>query len=363
MKRYLILEDGTVYTGEAFGADRSLVGELVFTTGMTGYQEAITDDSYAGQILMFTNPLLGNYGVSMTDEESLVPGCVGVVCRQIARVVDNWSASDTLPHFLEKKGIPGISGVDTRQLTEKIRQRGTMHAVLVDSLPTPHEVSRLINSDQGLSIDPAVFTKSPYRIPGTGFNTVVVDFGAKESILRELIKRNCNIVIVPGDYTAEQIMDYHPAGVLLSNGPGDPTDRPQAIEMIRELQGKTVLFGICLGHQLFALANGAKTYKMKFGHRGFNHPVKEIATGQVMFTSQNHGYAVDASSIDHRLLTETHVEINDQTVEGLRHKKYPAASVQFHPDAAPGPHDAADIFDDFIAMVRREQEEKIAQKK
>lgn len=363
MKRYLVLEDGTVYQGQAFGAARVSVGELVFTTGMTGYQEAITDDSYAGQLLVFTNPLLGNYGVSLVDSEDLNSSCAGVVCRQLARVVDSWRSSETLDHFMQRQGIPGISGIDTRALTKKLRNAGTMQAELVDELPaTANVVDNLVRSEKKelLFRDNQI---APFMIPGSGFNVVLVDFGAKQSILRELIKRHCNIVVVPETATAEEILRFEPDGVLLSNGPGDPQDHPNAIKMIQKIQSKTVIFGICLGHQLFALANGAKTYKMKFGHRGFNHPVIEIASQRSMFTSQNHGYAVAADSIDHSVLTETYVELNDQTVEGLRHKKYPAASVQFHPDASPGPHDAIDVFDDFIAMITSQQEEKIAKKK
>ncbi|HIW88595.1 MAG TPA: carbamoyl phosphate synthase small subunit [Candidatus Ligilactobacillus excrementipullorum] len=363
MKRYLVLADGTVYQGQAFGADCASTGELVFTTGMTGYQEAITDDSYAGQLLVFTNPLLGNYGVSVADNEDIVSNCAGVICRQVARVVDSWRSSETLGDFLTRQQIPGISGIDTRQLTQKLRTSGTMAARLTDELPEQSELKQQLVLPASSELLAKTAQKSPYSIPGTGHQVVVVNFGAKQSILRELMKRNCNIVVVPSTYSAEQILNFAPEGVVISNGPGDPTDFPQALPLIRELQQKTVLLGICLGHQLFALANGASTFKMKFGHRGFNHPVTEVATGKTVFTSQNHGYAVDASSIDRNVLLETYVELNDQTVEGLHHRTYPALSVQFHPDASPGPHDAVDIFDDFISMIETQGEEEIAKEK
>ena len=358
MKRYLVLEDGTIYQGQAFGATRVSEGELVFTTGMTGYQEAITDDSYASQILVFTNPLIGNYGVSLADSEDIQSNCAGVVCRQLARVVDSWRSTATLDQFLKQQDIPGISGVDTRAIAQKLRRSGAMKAQLVDDVPT--QMSWQKSAPFALAIKAQT---QPYMISGEGYRIVVINYGTKQSILRELIKRNCNIVVVPATYTAAQILSFKPDGVLLSNGPGDPQDFPDTIATIQNLQQQTVLFGICLGHQLFALANGAQTFKMKFGHRGFNHPVKEIATGRSLFTSQNHGYAVEPASLENTELIETYVELNDDTVEGLRHKKYPAASVQFHPDASPGPHDAVEVFDDFISMIDTHKEEQLAKKK
>ncbi|GBG95350.1 carbamoyl phosphate synthase small subunit [Ligilactobacillus salitolerans] len=363
MKRYLTLEDGTVYEGQAFGGSSTSAGELVFTTGMTGYQETMTDDSYAGQLVIFTNPLLGNYGVSLADNEDLEPACAGVICRQLARVTDSWRASESLDSFMQRHNLPGISGIDTRELTQKLRTKGSMRALITDEVLPAEKLPAELIQDQIASFAAVKNQQRPYRIPGSGFTIVVVDFGAKQSILRELIKRDCNLVVVPSSSTAEQILSFAPDGVLLSNGPGDPQNYPDALPMIQKIQEKTVIFGICLGHQLFARANGAQTFKMKFGHRGFNHPVQEVATGETRFTSQNHGYAVDAASLDQTLLTKTYVELNDQTVEGLRHKKFPAASVQFHPDASPGPHDSVAVFDDFIAMITAQQEEKYAQKK
>ncbi|KRM89022.1 carbamoyl phosphate synthase small subunit [Liquorilactobacillus vini] len=362
MERYLVLEDGTIFQGTAFGADRLTIGEVVFTTGMTGYQEAVTDQSYAGQILVFTNPLIGNYGVNLDDCESIQPGCCGVVCHELARVASNWRQQGSFADFLKQMNIPGISGIDTRALTKRLRVAGTMRGKLTATKQAAKDsLAELKQVEPTSNLTPKVSTLRPYPNPGTRRNVVVVDFGLKHSILRELAKRGCNTIVMPYNSTASEILQLHPDGVLLSNGPGNPKALPQVLGMIRQIQAKLPLFGICLGHQLFALANGADTFKMKFGHRGFNHPVKEIATGRIFFTSQNHGYAVDPSSIDSSVLNVTHTEINDGTVEGLHHKAYPAFSVQFHPDAAPGPHDAMAIFDDFMQMIDLRKEERNAE--
>lgn len=359
MKRYLVLEDGNVFEGEAFGSSHITTGEVVFSTGMTGYQEAITDQSYTDQILVFTNPLIGNYGVNLDDYESLQPKCRGVVCRELARYASNWRKQDTLDHFLKQNHIPGISGIDTRRLTKIIREHGTMKGCLVNSIEDKeHTIEQLratVLTDQLVDM---VSTKQPYPNPGTERNVIVVDFGAKHSILRELAKRNCNTIVMPYTVTAEEILQLHPDGVLLSNGPGDPKSLPQAIKMIQGIMGKVPIMGVCLGHQLMCLANGADTFKMKFGHRGFNHPVREIATGEIAFTSQNHGYAVDPESLKGTDLMPTHIEINDGTIEGVRHRKYPAFSTQFHPDAAPGPHDAVSLYDDFMQMIDKRKGEQ-----
>lgn len=350
--KYLILEDGSIYQGEGFGADIETSGEVVFTTGMTGYQEAITDQSYANQILVFTNPLIGNYGVTLADYESLRPQIKGIICHQVARQPDNWRMQESLPEFLQKMNIPGIQGIDTRELVKKLRVHGTLNGKIANS---KEEASKIVQDLKGKNLThniiSQVSTKSPYPIPGSKRNIVVVDFGLKNSILRELSERECNCIVVPFNTSAQKILNLHPDGVLLSNGPGDPEEMTGAIKMVQEVEKYLPIFGICMGHQVFALANGARTYKMKFGHRGFNHPVKEIATGKIGFTSQNHGYAVDAESIDASELMITYQEINDNTVEGLRHKKYPVFSVQFHPDATPGPHDEENLFDEFMTMV------------
>ncbi|MGY3765092.1 carbamoyl phosphate synthase small subunit [Vagococcus vulneris] len=352
MKRLLILEDGTYFEGKGFGAKGIGTGEVVFTTGMSGYQEVLTDPSFKGQIIMFTYPLIGNYGINRDDFESMLPSCNGVIVKDVARLASNWRSQMTLDEFLKSKGIPGISGIDTRALTKKIRDAGTLKGSIIDIVPDiDHEYDQLRATVLPRNQVQQVSTTKPYTIPGDGKKVVVVDFGMKHSILRELINRRCNITVVPYNYSADDILTLAPDGIMLSNGPGDPKDVPEGIETITKLQSKVPIFGICLGHQLLSLANGADTYKLKFGHRGSNHPVKEIATGQICFTSQNHGYAVSEESTTMTDLMVTHIEINDNTIEGVKHKKYPAFSVQFHPDAAPGPHDAVGIFDEFIELM------------
>ncbi len=350
-KRLLILEDGTIFEGTAIGADIDTIGELVFTTGMTGYQETISDQSFNGQIILFTYTLIGNYGINRDDSESIQPSCKGVIVSEASRLASNWRNEMSLHDFLVYKKIPGISGVDTRALTKIIRKNGTMKATIVnggDSLEHIMDQFRatVLPSNQ---IE-LVSTKKAYVVPGVGKKVILVDFGVKESILKELVRRSCHVTVLPFDATAEEILKEHPDGVILSNGPGDPKSQMAALDMIRSIQGKVPLFGICMGHQLFCLANGADTYKMTFGHRGMNHAVREIATGKVDFTSQNHGYAVDRKSLPTSLLI-THEDINDLSIEGVKHKDYPAFSVQFHPEASPGPHDTTYLFDDFIEMM------------
>lgn len=352
MKRLLILEDGTVFEGTGFGADTSVTGEVVFTTSMTGYQETITDQSFNGQMITFTYPMVGNYGINRDDYESIAPTCKGVIVKEHARVASNWRNTMTLDEFFKRKGIPGISGIDTRMLTRKLRSVGTMRGSIIDVVQdVEHAFDQLKATVLPRDQVKQVSTTKPYPSPGIGRNVVVLDYGLKHSILRELSKRDCNITVLPYNTDAQTILDLHPDGVMLTNGPGDPKDVPEAIETIQKIQGKVPIFGICLGHQLFALANGANTFKMKFGHRGLNHPVKEIATGKIDFTSQNHGYAVDERSIDPEKLFVTHIELNDGTVEGIRHRQFPAFTVQFHPDAAPGPHDALHLFDEFMELM------------
>lgn len=357
MKRYLILEDGAVYAGDGFGAASASLGEVVFTTGMVGYQEAITDQSYANQILVFTNPLIGNYGINSDDNETLTPNIKGVICHHLARVPANWRMTESLPNYLAEHDIPGLQGIDPRELVRKLRHHGTLRGMLVDNCDNLQEkVAQLQAAQPTKGIISQVSTHEAYANPGTARNVVVIDFGMKESILRELNKRNCNIVVLPYNVTASEVMNLNPDGVLLSNGPGDPGEMSAAAQMVATVEQQVPIFGICMGHQIFALANGARTYKMKFGHRGFNHPVRNLSTGQIAFTSQNHGFAVDAESIDDTDLQVTHVEINDGTIEGLKHRQYPAFSVQFHPDAAPGPHDADQLFDKFMTMIDHHKE-------
>lgn len=352
MEKVLILENGTKFYGEGFGYEGECVGEVVFTTGMTGYQEAITDQSFNGQILMFTYPLIGNCGINRDDSESIHPTCKGIIVKEVARRPSNWRSAMDLDTYLKLKKIPGIEGIDTRKLTRMLRDKGTIKGCIVSAdqdldrvLATLREISLPINQVQQVS------TQTAYPNPGTKRRVVVVDFGLKHSILRELSKRDCDVVVMPYNSTSVEVLAELPDGVMLTNGPGDPKDVPEAVEMIRGILGKVPVFGICLGHQLFALACNADTYKLKFGHRGFNHPVREIATGRIDFTSQNHGYAIDPKSLSKTSLMVTHQEINDNTIEGIRHRFLPAFSVQFHPDATPGPHDSVHLFDDFMESM------------
>ncbi|HCM90255.1 MULTISPECIES: carbamoyl phosphate synthase small subunit [Vagococcus] len=352
MKRLLILEDGTYFEGVGFGAPGIGTGEVVFTTGMSGYQEVLTDPSFKGQMIMFTYPTIGNYGINRDDFESMEPSCNGVIVKDYARVASNWRSKMTLDEFLKNKKIPGISGIDTRALTRKLRESGTIKGSIIDVVnDINHEYDQLKATVLPNNQVHEVSTTKAYHIPGVGKNVVVVDYGMKQSILRELVARKCGVTVVPYHYTAEQILELAPDGVMLSNGPGDPKDVLKTSSMILGIQGKVPIFGICLGHQLLSLSNGADTFKLKYGHRGSNHPVKEIASNQVYFTSQNHGYAVSRDSLDTTELMLTHIEINDGTVEGIKHKKYPSFSVQFHPDAAPGPHDAVSLFDEFVELM------------
>ncbi|AYY71765.1 glutamine-hydrolyzing carbamoyl-phosphate synthase small subunit [Listeria monocytogenes] len=356
-KRILMLEDGNYFIGDAIGSEKETIGEVVFNTGMTGYQETITDPSYYGQIITFTYPLVGNYGVNRDDFESINPAVKGVVVREAAEFPSNWRNQITLDEFLKEKGIPGIAGIDTRKLTKLIRKEGTLKGILAAETANKEELLHHLRSVR-LPVDQVheVSSAKAFASPGDGKRVVLVDYGVKSSILRELNKRNCYVTVVPYNTTAEEILAMHPDGVMLSNGPGDPKDVPEALEMIRGIQGKLPLFGICLGHQLFALANGADTFKLKFGHRGANHPVKELATGRVDFTAQNHGYAVEKDSLIGTDLKVTHIELNDETVEGLAHKEYPAYTVQYHPEANPGPSDVNYLFDEFIEMMNGKEE-------
>jgi carbamoyl-phosphate synthase small subunit len=352
MERLLILEDGSVWKGEAFGSDNFQVGELVFNTSMTGYQEILTDNSYCGQIVMMTYPLIGNYGINRDDYESIEPAVFGFVVKNLCTAPSNWRSQEELDNFLKREGIPGISGVDTRALTRRIRKEGTMKAILADpDADIDQKLEELKNTPLLTDQVQRVSCRRIFPIPSRGRKVVLMDFGAKLGIVRELSMRGCDLVVVPWDTPADKILAYHPDGVMLSNGPGNPEDLPEAIETIRQLVPKTVVFGICLGHQLISLACGAKTYKLKFGHRGGNHPVKDLATGKVEITSQNHGYAVDQESLKNTRLEETHVALNDGSNEGVRHKDYPVFSVQFHPEASAGPEDTQKLFDTFVQLM------------
>lgn len=355
MERLLVLEDGTIYRGFAFGSDIFRIGELVFNTSMTGYQEIITDNSYCGQIITMTYPLIGNYGINGDDNESLEPALFGLAVRDYCPEPNNWRSRETLDQYLKQKSIPGIYGIDTRALTLKIREAGTMKAAMAAAdADTDTLVSQLRSADYLHDQVKRVSTARPFPVPNRGHKVVLMDFGEKLGIIRELSKWNCDLIVVPWNTDAEQIMEYHPDGVMLSNGPGDPADIPEAIDTVRRLLGQVSIFGICLGHQLISLACGARTFKLKFGHRGSNHPVKNLSTGRVEITAQNHGYSVDIGSLAGTGLEVTHESLNDKTCEGVRHQEFPVFSVQYHPEASSGPHDSNYLFDEFIALMDRE---------
>ncbi|MFC5703567.1 carbamoyl phosphate synthase small subunit [Cohnella faecalis] len=353
MQARLLLEDGTLFTGLGFGAEGASVGEVVFNTGITGYQEVLSDPSYCGQIVTMTHPLIGNYGINRDDFEAIRPYIHGFVVRRHESVPSNWRAQYTLDHLLKEYGIVGISEIDTRMLTRIIRQHGVMKGILttgterIEELKERLGVTPLLRDQVARTSTPNVFSS-----PGERERIVLIDYGAKSGILRELTKRGCDVVVVPHDTTAEEIRRLSPDGIQLSNGPGDPKDVPHAVETLRQLIGEYPIFGICLGHQLFALACGADTGKLKFGHRGGNHPVKELESGRCYITSQNHGYTVEESSIEGTELEVTHINNNDKTIEGLKHKRFPAFTVQYHPEAAPGPFDNSYLFDRFLDMIR-----------
>lgn len=360
-KRYLVLEDGTYYTGFKLGADTLTQGEIVFNTAMTGYQETLSDPSYTGQIITFTYPLIGNYGINRDDFESLIPTLKGVVVKEACQAPSNFRAQKTLNDVLKEFDIPGISGVDTRSITKKIREHGVLKAAFVDN---ETEIETTIQNLKTIEFPrnevPTVSTKTPYVSTGFDLRVVLVDFGKKQNIVRELNARGCEVTVVPYETTAEEIIKMSPDGVMLSNGPGDPADVQVAVDMIKGIIGKIPFFGICLGHQLFALSQGATSFKMKFGHRGANHPVKDLSTGKIALTSQNHGYAIDADSLKETDLEVTHIALNDGTIEGLRHKFEPAFSVQYHPEACPGPTDSNYLFDQFIElMLEQKKKERV----
>jgi carbamoyl-phosphate synthase small subunit len=362
MQARLLLEDGTLFSGKSFGADAEMTGEVVFNTGITGYQEVLSDPSYCGQIVTMTYPLIGNYGITRDDFESIRPFVHGFVVRRHEPVPSNWRAEYSVDSLLKEYGIPGISEIDTRMLTRIIRHYGTMKGILTTSNKPVEELKEMLGDTTIAELRNQVAkTSTPqmFTSPGSKERIVLVDFGAKSGILRELTSRGCDVIVVPHDTTADEIRRLHPDGIQLSNGPGDPKDVPYAVNMVKELLGEYPIFGICLGHQLFALAAGADTEKLKFGHRGGNHPVKELASGRCYITSQNHGYTVNEESIKGTDLEVTHINNNDKTIEGLKHSKFPAFSVQYHPEAAPGPHDSSYLFDEFLEMIRDQKQNEI----
>lgn len=352
MKRYLVLEDGSYYEGKAFGSNQYKIGELVFNTSMTGYQEILTDNSYCGQIVMMTYPLIGNYGINRDDNESFHQSIFGLVIKDYCEWPSNFRSQETLGDYLKKIEVPGIYNIDTREITRKIRSIGTLKASFCDNEEEiPALVELLKNTDFLHNQVATVSTKNIYPIPGRGRKVVLMDFGVKLSIIRSLYKRGCDITVVPYDTDAKTILDMKPDGVMLSNGPGDPTDLPEVIATVKELIEHTTVFGICLGCQLIGLASGAKTYKLKFGHRGANHPVVNLETGKVEITSQNHGFAIDIDSLENTNLVMTHQALNDKSCEGIRRTDYPCAAVQYHPEANAGPQDSNYLFDEFMKLM------------
>jgi carbamoyl-phosphate synthase small subunit len=349
----LVLEDGTILSGQARGAQGCATGEVVFNTGMTGFQEILTDPSYCGQIITMTYPLIGNYGIAPIANESKRPYARGFIVRELCSRPSHWRSEQSLDAFLQKYNVICLEGIDTRALTRRIRQHGTMKGIICTD-ETDNE-TLLAKMRQGEGDVPElvreVSTPEVYRIAGAGPRVVVMDFGCKENILRRLNHYGCDLTVVPAWTTAEAILQYNPDGIFLSNGPGDPKDVPYALETVKELIGKKPIFGICLGHQLLGLAFGADTYKLKFGHRGSNHPVKDLTTGRVYITSQNHGYNVDEKMMDICDLVVTHRGLNDNTVEGMQHRTLPIFSVQYHPEAAPGPQENEYLFIKFMELM------------
>ena len=350
MKGKLILEDGSEFDGQML-ATVSVMGEVVFNTGMTGYQEVLTDPSYCGQIVTMTYPLIGNYGTSSIFEQSSRPYVSGFVVGELCAQPSCWQSEAMLAEYLLASEIPCLYGVDTRAITRKIRANGTMKGVIIPIDQSEGVIAALLSAPIETEVVRTVTTHEIYKMPNSGPQVVVMDFGIKRNILKSLHGIGCSLTIVPADTSIEEILAYNPAGVFLSNGPGDPQNVPYAIKTIKGLIGVKPIFGICLGHQLLALALGADTYKLKFGHRGVNQPIKNLLTGRVHISSQNHGYAVDERSLGGTNLVVTHRAVNDRTIEGIRHKYLPIFSVQYHPEAAPGPADNAYLFDEFMAVM------------
>lgn len=359
MKAVLVLEDGTVFEGKGFGAESESFGEVVFNTSMTGYQEILTDPSYCGQIVTMTYPLIGNYGINSDDFEARRPFALGFVVREFCEYPSNWRCEMTVNQYLKENSIPGICEIDTRALTRRLRNHGTMGAVIAagNNIDIADMKKRVVGHPDLMGSDHVlkVTIDKSYTMSNDGYRVVLMDFGAKLNIANSLHSLGCEVVVVPANTTAQEVLALKPDGVMLSNGPGDPENVQFAVHAVRELIGKVPIFGICLGHQLIGLALGGTTYKLKFGHRGANHPVKELATGRVHITSQNHGYVVDAESIPNDEIEVSHINLNDGSVEGLRHKTLPLFSVQYHPEAAPGPWDSNYLFNQFMDLMKQER--------
>ncbi|MEK6263285.1 MAG: carbamoyl phosphate synthase small subunit [Clostridium sp.] len=348
MKGKLILENGIIFEGNIFGYLEESVGEVVFNTGMTGYQEVLTDPSYYGQIVTMTYPLIGNYGINLEDVESKSPKVKGFIIREKCNEPSNFRCEMDLEGYFKQNKLIGIEGIDTRALTKMLRESGTMNGIIATKDLSKSEIEQKLASFNNTDAVMKVTTKQRYTIYGSGPHIAIMDFGIKENILRSFKQRNCKLTIFPADASPIDMLEVNPDLIFLSNGPGDPADLQEVIEVLKEIIGKKPIVGICLGHQLLALALGGKTQKLKFGHRGCNHPVKDIEENKVYITTQNHGYYV---SVLPEYMEVTHVSVNDGTIEGMKHKTLPIFSVQFHPEACPGPKDIDVIFDKFLNLI------------
>ena len=353
MKAFLILEDGHVFTGTSIGAQREVISEIVFNTSMTGYLEVLTDPSYAGQAVTMTYPLIGNYGICYEDMESERPWPDGYIVRELSRIPSNFRSQDTIQNFLEKYEIPGIAGIDTRALTKILRESGTMNGMITTKeYESLDEVLPRLKAYTTGKVVEKVTCREKKVLENDGLKVALLDLGAKRNIARSLHERGCQVTVYPAGTKAEEIIEAKPDGIMLSNGPGDPKECTSIIEEIRKLYETDIpIFAICLGHQLMALATGADTYKLKYGHRGGNHPVRDLETGKVYISSQNHGYAVDTKSLDPAVAVPAFENVNDGTNEGLRYTGKNIFTVQFHPEACPGPQDSSYLFDRFIQTM------------
>jgi len=370
VKAILLLEDGTVFEGTSFGAKGQSCGEVVFNTAMCGYQEILTDPSYYEQIITMTYPLIGNYGTNTDDSESRKVFAAGFIVKENCDYPSNWRNTESLSDYLKRNGVVGLEGIDTRKLVRHIRTKGAMRGIISSNQFDVKALTKKLRQYPGLvgrDIVKDVTVRKSYawehgvvdvlnnseNKPAKKYKVVAFDYGIKQNILRLLCSHGCDVCVVPADTPAKEVLAKKPDGIFLSNGPGDPAAVSYAIDIIKDLLGKVPIFGICLGHQLLALALGGKTYKLKFGHRGANHPVKNLKTGQIEITSQNHGFCVDLKSLKNKNVELTHINLNDQTLEGFRCKGIPAFCVQYHPEASPGPHDSNYLFDNFIKLMTK----------